>query len=259
MKKTLKQKYTIHTVKSAIRILKLFSKDKPEWSLSEIANELNINISKASRLVKTLVEYEYLHKNSQTKRYRLGLMIINLSGIITTTMEIQKEAKPIMEDYAQKLGNAIHLGILEGTEIVYLDKVEPKNPIRLNSHIGKRNPSYCTACGKIMLAYQRKEKLDKILNTFEKNGFRKYGINTVENRDELLKQLEEIRNNGFAICIDEFFYGISIGAPVYNNMGEVIAALSVTGRNIHKEIPYLTEQIIEACEKLSRKLGYYNY
>lgn len=254
-------KYTVNTVKNAIRILKVFTKEKPNWTLTEISKHLNLNISNTQRLLNTLYENDYLKKNPQTKEYELGYMILNLSGIIKTTMEVHQEAQPILQELVEKLDNAIHLGVLEGTEIVYLDKLDAKHPLRLNSHIGKRKPAYCTACGKIMLAYQSKQKQSNLIKRIEQNGFVKYGRNTVTNSQQLLKQLKEIQTKGYVVCIDDFFGVVSIGAPIRDYTDDVIAAVSVTSEvyKINEEdIPYYVEQIVEGANKISEKLGYYH-
>lgn len=253
------KKYTIQTVKNAMRILRLFTHEQTEYSLSEIASQLNLNISSASRLVKTLEQKHYLYKDSHTKKWRLGYMLINLAGIITTTMEIHREAKPYLEELVETLDEAVHLGVLEGTEIVYLDKVDSAIPLRLNSYIGKRNPSYCTACGKIMLAYQKEATLKKLLKKMEEEGFIKYGPNTVTSADQLLEQLIDIREQGYVVCIDEFRDGISIGAPIYDYTDEVIAAISITGKSHRitaERIPHFVEHIIQTANKISKNLGY---
>ncbi len=137
MENNSERSYTINTVKNAMEILRLFTKEKFEWNLSDLARELQLNISNTKRLVKSLEKHDYLYRNPTTKRYQLGFMILHLSSIITSTMEIHREAKPILQMLAKNLGEAIHLGVLEGNEIVYLDKLEPNHPIRLASHIGK--------------------------------------------------------------------------------------------------------------------------
>lgn len=253
-------KYTINTVKNATKILKAFTVSRTYWTLTELANHLNINISNMQRLLNTLVEYNYLIKNESTKQYSLGYMILNLSGIIKTTMEVHKEAQPFLEELADELDDAVHLGILEGTKIVYLDKIDAKHPIRLSSHIGKRKPSYCTACGKVMLAFQKEIKLHSLVNKIEKTGFIRYGKNTVRNSTELIEQLTEIRAQEYAICIDEFLEVISIGAPVRDYTGEVIAAISITSRVYRikeTEIPFYLEKVIDVSKKISKNLGHY--
>ena len=175
-------------------------------------------------------------------------------------MEIHKEAKPVMEQLARELGVAIHLGILEGTEIVYLEKVESTYPLRLFSHIGKKNPAYCTGCGKIMLAFQKPSLLESTLTLIESEGYYPYGENTVIHSEELLQHLVKIKRQGYSVCYNEFHEGVSIGAPIYNYTGEVIASISATGPNSHihiQDIPHFTKHIVDAGKVISKKLGYY--
>ena len=252
-------RYTIHTVKNALQILKLFSKNKPEWTLTEISTVLKINISTAHRLLATLEQKDYLRRDKKTKRYRLGDKLIHLANVVTSTMEIHREAEPILKDLAQKLKAAVHLGVLEGTEIVYLNIIETPLPTPLNSFIGKRNPSYCTGCGKVMLAFQKEAEKIKLIQKLEKQGFVPYGRNTVSTGEQLLNQLKRIRQQGYALCIDEYFEGFSIGAPVYDYTGEVIAAISATGRMHHMketDFPTLIHEVIKASQNVSEKLGY---
>lgn len=256
----LSYKYTINTVKNAIKILKTFTKENKKWTLTEISNQLNLNISNSQRLLNTLHENDYLRRDPQTKEYELGYMILNLSGIIKTTMEVYQEAHPILQDLAEELDNAIHLGVLEGTKIVYLNKLEAKHPLRLNSHVGIRKPAYCTACGKIMLAYQNKEKQSSLLEEIEQDGFVRYGKNTVTSSEQLSQQLKEIKSVGFSVCIDDFSGVVSIAAPIRDYTDDVIAAVSVTSE-VYKindeDLPFYIEHIVNGANKISEKLGYY--
>lgn len=253
-------KYLITTVQNAISILRLFTKEQPEWNLSDISRTIDLSTSSTNRLLTTLSEHGYLQKNKKTKRYSLGFSILTLSGIIKTTMIIHREAKPVMEDLVQQLGYSAHLGILEGTDIVYLEKLESPHPVRLNSHIGKKNPAYCTGCGKIMLAFQKKEALKSTLEQIEAISYQRLGENTVSSSEELTTHLDKIRKMGYSVCVNEFHQGVSIGAPIYDYSGEVVAAVSITGWNsqIHvQDIPYFTRYVVEASKKISNRLGHY--
>ncbi len=253
-------KYLITTIQNAITILRLFTKEQPEWNLSDISRAINLSTSSTNRLLTTLAEHGYLQKNKKTKRYSLGFSILTLSGIIKTTMIIHREAKPVMENLVQQLGYSVHLGVLEGTDIVYLEKLESPHPVRLNSHIGKKNPAYCTGCGKIILAFQQKDAFKSTLAQIETIGYQSFGKNTVKNSDELLVHLDKIRRQGYSVCVNEFHQGVSIGAPIYDYSGQVVAAVSVTGweSQIHvQDIPFLTGHVVEASKKISNRLGHY--
>ena len=112
-----------------------------------------------------------------------------------------------------------------------------------------------------MLAFQKEATLERMIQEMEETGFYAYGPNTVADSKELMFQLKRIRQQGYAVCVDEFHEGVvSIGAPVYDYTGEVIAAISITGPNeriTSQDIPYFTQQIVNASKMISEKLGYY--
>lgn len=253
-------KYLIRTVYNAMSVLKLFTQEQPRWRISEMARELNLNVSHVKRIVKTLTEEGFLQRTSD-RRYELGLAVLSLCGVITSTMEIHKEAKPILEEVVEITQEAVHLGILEGIDTVYLNKMDGPHPVRLVTYTGKKLPSYCTGCGKVLLAYKSKKGRAELLQLIEHYGIESLGPNTVRSVEELKKQLDGIKAQGYAVCIDEVHEGvISIAAPVFDYTEQVVAAVSVTGPTHrlgnHDAIMKLTKIIREAAQKISERLGY---
>jgi IclR family KDG regulon transcriptional repressor len=249
--------YTVQTVQNAMQILRLFTIDKREWMLTEIAREKGMSISTTKRLLQTLVKYGYVIKNQKSKKYKLSLSILSLSGIVTTTMDIHREAQPVLMELLANYGEAIHIGILEGTQTVYLDKIESLYPVRLASFIGKSNPIYCSGCGKVLLAYKEQKEQEKMIKTIEREGYYQYGSKTVRNTIELKEKLKIIKNQGYEICIDELSTGItSIAAPIYDYDETVIAAISITGPNKRMDITRMIEGVVKAAKEVSNRLGY---
>ena len=117
------------------------------------AKELEVDISHARRLLNTLVEENLLVKKE--RKYTLGLSVLNLSGIVNSHLNIHLEARPILQPIVEQLGITIHMGILEGTKIIYLDKLEASHPIKMASGVGHSHPSYCTGCGKAILSFSK--------------------------------------------------------------------------------------------------------
>lgn len=254
-------KYLINTVYNAMAILKLFSQEKPEWGISELAQHLNLNISHTKRLVKTLENEGFLQRNKANRRYRLGLAALSICGVITSTMEIHREAEPILKEVVQRTQESVHLGILEGTDIVYLNKMDGPHPVRLVSYTGKKLPSYCTGCGKVLLAYKNKKAQAELLQLIEHQGIKPLGPNTVRSVEELKRQLDQIKREGYAICIDELHEGVvSIAAPVFDYTEQAIASISVTGptHRVSTEaiIGKYKDIIVAAANKISERLGY---
>ena len=254
---TVNEKYIIHTVKNAMQLLQLFTDSSPEWSLTELAKAKSLNISHTKRLINTLTEYGYLKKDPISKRYRLGLAIVRLSGVLTSTMEIYKEARPILSKLLEKYDENVHIGVLEEINVLYLDKFESLYSTRLASHIGKRNPAYCTGCGKVLLAYTPEPLQQELLRKVDEQGFEQFASNTVKTIEELKNDLDIIVKKGYALSTDELSDGFaSIAVPVLDFSGEVIAAISLTGpSNKINSLIHLND-LMKCSELISEKLGY---
>jgi DNA-binding IclR family transcriptional regulator len=188
------------------------------------------------------------------------LNVLNLSGIVYSHLSIHSEARPILQQLVNELGEVIHIGVLEGTRVNYLDKLETTHPIKLASGIGKGNPLYNTGSGKVILSYLQGDYLEEILQKIEKQGMIKSASNTVTDINELRRQLAEICKSGYAVAANELQEGVaSIAAPIYDYSGEVIAAVSITGSSkklCGDEIELYISKIVHAAKNISKKLGF---
>ncbi len=244
----------LKSVQNGLRLLRLFSKEKPVWGITDMATTLQLNKSTVSRLVADLVAEGYVQKTKN--KYKLGLSLLCLSGVITSNLEMHREAKDPLQELVNKVAETAHLSILEGSAITYLHKVECKHPVRLLSHIGKQNPAFCTSSGKVLLAYHSKETIQSVI----KSGLPKMGPNSQTDPQALLKELHTIRETGYSICIEELHEDVvSIAAPIRDYTGEVISAVSVVGplqRITREKIPFFVQEIVHTAAIISTKLGY---
>lgn len=245
----------LQSVQKGLKILRLFSNEKPEWGISEMACALHIHKSTVSRLVSELVTKGFLEKKG--RKYRLGLSLLRLSGVVTSHLEIHRESKEILHQLVDDLEETAHVAILEDGSVTYLHKVECKHPVRLLSHVGKRNPAHCTSSGKILLAYQPESK---VKDWIAGNGLMQMGPNSITDPDRLLHDLRNVKKQGYSVCIDEMHEDVvSIAAPIRDYTGQVVAAVSVVGpgqRITQKKIPAFIKRIIEAGKTISINMGY---
>lgn len=253
---TKKKTAVLQSVQNGLQILKLFTSEKPAWRLTEIANTLQLNKSTVSRLLSDLMEEGFLQKEG--RNYSLGFSLLSISGVITSHLEVHRESKDLLKRLVDDLGETAHIAILEGIEITYVHKMECSNPVPLLSSTGTKNPVTCTSAGKILLAFHKKpEIVDRIID----EGLPRRGPNSPTDPEVLKAQLNEIRKQGYAICIDEMHENVvSIAAPVRDYTDEVIAAVSVVGtrdRIDSSKIEGFTARIIEAANEVSKRLGYF--
>ena len=251
---TNKKTPVLQSVQNGLRILRLFTQEKPVWGITEIAKELQLHKSTVGRLVDDLVTEGFLQK--EKKKYSLGFSLLSICGIITSHLEIHRESKDVLKKLVEDLGETAYVSILEGKEITYVHQVECSNPLPVLSAIGKNNPPSCTSSGKVLLAFQTNQVVDSIIE----EGLLRLGPNSVTDHDQFRGQLQQIKKQGYAICIDELLDNfVSIAAPVRDYTGEVVASVSVVGtrgRIYSQKISLFTKAVIEAANAVSIRLGY---
>jgi IclR family transcriptional regulator, KDG regulon repressor len=246
----------LSSLKNALRILNSFSMDEPEKKIGEISSSLGLNKSTVSRTMATLASEGFVYKDPETKKYRLGLSILTLSGVVNSSLDIYRDSQPILNKLVETLGETAHISILDHLDVIYLHKVECNHPVRYLTHVGRRNPPYCTSSGKVLLAFSD----ENVVNTVIEKGLHKYSKNTITDPEKLHAHLREVKKNGYASSVEEILDGVtSIAAPIYDYQGKVVAALSVVGpkqRFPSHKIQSIAKKVISAGLDISRNMGY---
>lgn len=250
--------YKIKSIEKAINMLKLFNSKSPELTLNELGKALNIHKSSAHRIAVTLANGGLLKWDPYKGTYSLGLMLLELSGVLSNNLEIRSQARPNLEKLHQDTGELVHLVVLDDGEIVYIDKVESKKGIRLYSEIGKRALCHCTALGKAILSGLPNESVRAIL---KEKGMKRFTQNTIVEIPELIKQLEEVRKNGYALDMEEhepMIYCLAV--PIKDYSGKCIAAVSITciARNSAEVnlVDNYKDIMLKTGKQISCELGY---
>lgn len=252
-----KNNSVLSTADNALRILRSFSIEEPEKKVTDIAVSLGLSNSSVSRLMTTLAGQGFVKKSSETQMYKLGLSALALTGVITSNLEIYKEALPVLRKLVSDIGETCHLSLLEGHEIICLQKIECKHPIKLKSYMGNKNPIQCTSSGKAIFAYQKEDIVNKAIN----DGLERFTSKTITNPDEFRECLREVRERGYSYCIGEFMEEVvSVGAPIRDYTGKVIAAVTITGpiqRIDPEEFPVYAKKLKLVAKEISNGLGYF--
>lgn len=246
----------LSSVTNALRILKNFSIFEPTQRVSDLAQSLGLAKSTVSRLLTTLAHEGFVVKDKKTGEYRLGLAVLTLGGILTNELEIHNEASPVMNELVIKTGETAHLSILDGLDTIYIHKEECNHPIRILTHLGRKNPAYCTSSGKVLLAYDKGKLVEEVIS----KGLQVYTNKTITDPDKLRRHLADIRKKGYAVSIEELKMGVrSVSAPIRDYTGKVVAAINVVGpvqRMKDYKIPEIARKVIQAGEEASERLGY---
>lgn len=247
----------IQSVDRALKILE-FLKDNPKgYGVTEIATHLQIAKSSAHRLLATLVEHNYVQQ-TENSDYVLGLKFIEMNNYVVSNLDILSIAHPLIEKLCHEIDEIVHLVQLRNFEVVYIDKVENNQSIRIYSQIGRTAPLYCTGVGKVILAFQEPEYVERYL-TIQKE-FKQFTPYTVKNREQLMEKLKQIRKNGYGYDDQEHEMDIRcVAAPIFNYQNQVQFAISVTGpihRMTNEKIQKLIPFVLECTKQISEKLGY---
>ena|SRR5690554_4188282 len=253
----MEKKYQSTTIQKALDILNLFKKNG-KLSFTEIKDKLGYNKSTLFRVLYTLEHNKYLSKDKHG-RYELGINIFILGNQLSGPNKLKKVAAPYLKTLSMETNLTVHLGILEGLNIIIIDKYNPpKSSINMVSRIGSSVPVHCTGQGKTLLAYSSKVMVEKIVNH---HGLKRYTPHTITTFDDLLNELDIIRKRGYTIDDSEHEQNIRcIGVPIFNQEGEVEAALSITGLVMNlqdeEEIEKHVNILQETKDKIEEKLCY---
>lgn len=246
----------IQSIERAILIMKCFTDEQPELRLQEICEELDLNKSTAHGIINTLKYYGLIDQDVETQKYRLGLSLLELGSQVLNRLDFRAIAAPIIKDVCLKTEETVHLGILDGMEIIYIDKHESSQSMRLFTTIGTRYPAYCTGIGKAILAFLPTEEQVKRVPD-EIKPLTDY---TLKDKEAILMDLKAVHSRGYSIDDEENIDGLRcVGAPIFNYSGQVVAAISVAGPSIRMTKEKLAEVagiLCEAAVEISKRLGY---
>ncbi len=249
-------RYRIQSVERAVAILNAFSAEEPELGVTELADRLDLHKSTVHRFLVNLEAAGLVERNRLTARYRLGLRIFELGGLVLQQMSLWDEALPFLEGLVRDSGETGHLAVLDGGEAVYIEKVEARKALRIPSAIGRGYPAHATSLGKLLLAHLTADARDLVL---AERGLARCTPNTITGRDRLNTELDLIRSQGFAVDDEEYEEGLRcIGAPIVGHTGHVVAAIGIGGpvtRVTPRRVGELAELVMSAAASLSRRMG----
>ncbi|WP_328473410.1 IclR family transcriptional regulator [Actinoplanes sp. NBC_00393] len=241
----------------ALDILELFL-DRPQLSAREVIERLGLPRTTVHELLVTLVERSYLIAvPGQPVEYRLGMPLFQLGAAFAGRLDLVREAQLVARDVAAECNEAVHVAVLDGTDVIYLVKVDSTHPVRMVSAVGRRLPAHCTAVGKILLADLGRADLDAVLAQGPLPGMTPESIT---DPDRLRDHLEHVRAEGVAADVGESDSAMRcVAAAIRDHSGATVAAMSVSAPIIrwtaqaHLE---WTKLVREGAATLSARMGY---
>ena len=226
-----------------------------ESNLTEIAAQSGINRSTVSRLLQPMVEARLIDQDAETGSYRLGPQTARLGQIYLENFDVHDVAGPILQRLVEQTNETAHLGVLDGTDVVYVDKHESPLSVRTVARVGSRQPLYSTSMGKVLHAHSSHAVFDAAVQA----GLPRRTDTTITEAEALALDLERVRSCGYAIDDEENELEIRcVGSPVFEHRGKVVAAISLSGpstRMSTERVNALSKAVIAAAAEMSAQLG----
>jgi DNA-binding IclR family transcriptional regulator len=244
----------VQSVDRALRILEILARSG-ESGVTEIAAALEVHKSTAFRLVATLEMHGLVEQVEGRGKYRLGVGLLRLAGATSARLDVVQEARPLCKQLAATTGETINLATLSGNSALYLDQVAGPSALQPHNWVGQHIPLHATSNGKVLLAWLPGSDLDELLGRLPA-----FTGSTITTKAQLKHALDDVRERGYAVAVDELEVGLTaIAAPVRNAHGDVICSMSLSGPTFRlppERVAEVTPQLVEAADELSHRLGW---
>ncbi len=237
-------------------VLELYAQQGRDLGVSEVSAMLALSKGTVHSIVSNLHSRGYLRRLEPTGKYRLGLKLWEFSTLMAAQLELRDIARPQLEGLTDLTGESALLAVYDAGDSLYLDKVTSPNPVQAYTRIGGRAPAYCVATGKALLAFQPEAEIVSICTM----PLTAYTSRTITRAEDLYAELARVRASGYATNAGEWRGEVvGVAAPVRDDTGRVVAAISVAGPSyrfsIDQALDYVP-QLLRSAATISRQLGW---
>jgi len=251
----------IQTIERVSDILDVLALNSKGISLGDLSAKVKLPKGTTHRILSSLLFFDFVRQYPQTRSYSLGFKLVELGSILLEQINLRKEAEPFLHALSQRTKETTYLAILDGVEVVYVEKIEAEDHsigLRATSKIGQRNMAHSCSLGKVLLAALPDQELDELLLEMK---FVQKTENTITDPLHLKDHLNSVMSRGYAIDDEESERGIRcVAAPVRNEIGQIVAAVSISGPAIRitreKVQESLKDEVMATALEISRQLGF---
>lgn len=250
-----KRTYRITALQRGLQLLQLFSQAPNGFTAKQVAERSRLPVSTVHRFLANLESTGFL--NCSGNVYHLGTACFAVGQAALAQLDIRRVSLPYLRDLNRQTRETVHLTVRYGSAAVYVEKLDSTEQLRIFSRIGASVPLYCTAVGKVMLAYMPEDQKKRLLPQLE---LKRFTPNTIGSLQELEVELQRIRKNGYGCDLEEHEIHIRcVAAPIWDHDGFVNASLSLTAPIVRMPVTRLRQLaalIQEAGLQISHELGY---
>jgi len=246
----------VRVVERAFDIIEALACSRKSMSVTDISKLTEISKSTTFRLLQTMHSRGFVEKDEK-QAYSIGYKLIDVVSSHINALELQTEAKSFLVALRDEFNMAVHLGILNGADISYIENLDISLPVNKYTQSGYRSPAYCSSMGKCLLSCLSGEELETLLYNYT---FKKYTEHTITNSNEFKQYLKLVRRQGWAMDNQEYCLGQRcVAAPIFDYRGDAIASISISGTTnqiTDEKLPRIIEKVKQAGVNISRRLGY---
>lgn len=251
-----KSNYIIQAVAHALNVLEQFHTDA-ELGVTELSKRLTLHKNNVFRILATLESRGYIEQNRSTENYRLGTKCLQLGQTYIQHMGLLQQARPVLCEVVKACRETAYVTVMRQRKVVPVDMVEPDQAVRIVSHIGESLPLHCTAAGKVHLAFEAREEVQRSLP----DSLQTHTEQTITDRTLLEAQLNEISQTGYALENGEHLTDVrTVAVPIRDYTRTVVGSLAVSGPAYRIGLERLEQELvpltIQAGKDLSGRLGH---
>jgi DNA-binding IclR family transcriptional regulator len=251
-----KRRYDITALQRGLKLLNLFSESPRGLTAKQVAALSRLPVSTVHRFLANLVTAGFLNRDLEGTHH-LGIACFAIGQAAAGQLDIRRLSLPYLRELNQQTRETIHLTVRHGASAVYVEKLDSPEPLRIHSRIGASVPLYCTAVGKVMLAYMPSDEQERVLSQLE---LKRLTPNTAGSLQELKAELFRVRKNGYASDLEEHELHIRcVAAPIWDHTGSVQSSVSITAPSLRMPVARLRQLaplIQTAGLQISTELGY---
>lgn len=246
------------TLRKSLLIFDILRKEDKNLTLTEISHLTGLNITTTHRLCSFLRENRYLSKDIATKQYSLGPIILSLASSLIQKDRLCNVSNYYMEKLCKEVQETVNMNILDGTDVVIVNRREADRSMVTQYKVGTRFPVYCTAGGKVLLSGKSQSEIEELLHKISLKRLTRF---TITLKKKLIEQINEVKIRGFAFNDKELSEELrAIAAPIKSGYGEIIAALNIDApvhRITSNELKGYIPKLVAVAKEISKEMGYY--
>ncbi|KMY48757.1 IclR family transcriptional regulator [Peribacillus loiseleuriae] len=248
----------VQSLERALTLLNVLSDYPDGIQITRLSDQVGLSKSTTHRLLSTLLNMNYVVKDGETEKYKLGYQLIYLSRNILSNVTVIQIARPFLERLSEDVNETIHLCIEDKGKVMYVDKIESNQTIRMYSRIGSKAPMYCTGVGKILLSGMSEAEYEEVVSKID---FISKTAKTITTKEGLKEEVETVKKQGYALDNIENEEDIRcIAVPIWDFQGKVIASFSISGPSNRITMERVNDELVKKARdtsiNISRHLGY---